>query len=167
MLRRLLVRGSEGFTLIELLVVVSIISILSFTVVTNLSSARGKARDAKRMNDISEIDKAIALYQANGNTTPAMPASSGEQGFTALLAANGPLKGNNYLPAQAEVNDPLNGANNWPKYKFKGTVTNGQFNYALCAKLESPTDSAKQWFVDQNGATFMTDEVSANTACGN
>ena len=143
-------KNGAGFTLIELLVVVSIIAILSFTVVTNLSSARAKARDAKRTSDISEIDKAIALYQANGNTTPAMPATKGAQGFTDLLAATGPLKTNNYLPTAANVVDPTA----TQSYEYMGTTVGGQFNYALCAKLEVPADSTKPWFVDQNGATF-------------
>ncbi|MCX6785799.1 MAG: type II secretion system protein [Candidatus Komeilibacteria bacterium] len=42
-------RNRKGFTLIELLVVIAIIGLLSSLAVVNLNSARGKARDAKRL----------------------------------------------------------------------------------------------------------------------
>lgn len=52
----------RGFTLIELLVVIAIIGILSSVVVTSLNSARKKARDARRVDDIKQIQLALDLY---------------------------------------------------------------------------------------------------------
>lgn len=57
----------NGFTLIELLVVISIISLLSSVVLSSLSSARTKARDARRMSDLGQINKAIILYADSNN----------------------------------------------------------------------------------------------------
>ncbi len=160
MLRKLVRTGSEGFTLIELLVVVSIIAILSFTVVTNLNSARGKARDAKITSDLSEVDKALVLYDANDDATP-LPALTGKDGFTALVgdADQTTALRPKYIPAKAKVKHPLS-----PdfEYQFKGSKVAGVINYSLCAKLENApaSDPTKFFFIVQNGASFMAADAS-------
>lgn len=45
----------SGFTLIELLVVISVISLLSSVVLSSLSGVRARARDAKRIQHITEL----------------------------------------------------------------------------------------------------------------
>ena len=60
--------SARGFTLIELLVVIAIIGILSAVVLTSLNSARVKARDARRVSDISQMQLALELdYDKNGS----------------------------------------------------------------------------------------------------
>jgi type II secretion system protein G len=53
----------RGFTLIELLVVISIIGMLSSVVLSSLNDARAKARDARRMSDIKQIQNALEMYR--------------------------------------------------------------------------------------------------------
>lgn len=65
----------RAFTLIELLVVIAIIALLSSIVLTSLNASRAKARDAKRVSDLREVEKALELY-ANENNG-AYPATSG------------------------------------------------------------------------------------------
>ncbi len=55
-------KSKRGFTLIELLVVISIIGLLSSVVLAALSNARGTARDARRLSDLTQIRNALFLY---------------------------------------------------------------------------------------------------------
>lgn len=60
-----------GFTLVELLVVISIISLLSSIVFSSISSARSKARDARRITDMKQITTALYLYYDKNGFYPA------------------------------------------------------------------------------------------------
>jgi general secretion pathway protein G len=64
-------RKQKGFTLIELLVVIAIIGLLSTLAVVALNNARMKARDAKRVSDIKQIQTAVELYYNDAGGYPA------------------------------------------------------------------------------------------------
>jgi len=61
----------EGFTLIELLVVIAIIGLLATLAVVAFGSARGKARDARRVADMNAVLKAMASADLDGNNATA------------------------------------------------------------------------------------------------
>ncbi len=54
--------SAKGFTLIELLVVIAIIALLSGVILASLTTARMKARDARRVSDFRQITIALELY---------------------------------------------------------------------------------------------------------
>jgi prepilin-type N-terminal cleavage/methylation domain-containing protein len=60
----------KGFTLIELLVVVAIIGLLATMSIVALNSARARARDAKRVADIKQIQTALELYYNDKGVYP-------------------------------------------------------------------------------------------------
>ncbi|HVY67863.1 MAG TPA: type II secretion system protein [Patescibacteria group bacterium] len=73
--------GETGFTLIELLVVISIIGLLSSVILVSLNGARLKARDARRISDMRQLETALDLYYQNHSVYPTQdpntPDSSG------------------------------------------------------------------------------------------
>ena len=63
-------RENRGFTLIELLVVISIIGLLSSVVLASLNGARQKARVAKRLSDLNQVQLALENYYSTNNAYP-------------------------------------------------------------------------------------------------
>ncbi len=71
--------NQKGFTLIEMLVVIAIVGLLSSVVVVGLGGAREKARDARRIADIRQIQNALEVEYLN---------ATGYKGTLAELTAN-------------------------------------------------------------------------------
>lgn len=67
---------NRAFTLIELLVVIAIIGLLSSVVLASLNDARMKARDAKRLSDMHQLQNALELYYTTYNQYPRSPGGS-------------------------------------------------------------------------------------------
>ncbi len=83
-------KRQKGFTLIELLVVIAIIGLLSTLAVVALTSARAKARDAKRISDVKQVQTALELYYADkGGDYPPTQAALGEPTTAAVLCSLG------------------------------------------------------------------------------
>ena len=84
-------KDKKAFTLIELLVVIAIIGLLSTLSVIALNSARAKARDAKRISDVKQMQVALEMYYNDMATYPdTVPAggaiaSDGTVGSTTFL----------------------------------------------------------------------------------
>ncbi len=136
-------KSKKGFTLIELLVVVSIISLLSSVLLVAFSSARSKARDARRRSDLAQIAKALELYYDQNNTykVSGYGYQGGGEGWF------GWEPGINYLKSVARglmdagflsnptVDDP--DSSRWPGYIIY--LCNNSQSYSISATLENPT----------------------------
>jgi len=63
-------RFLKGFTLIELLMVITIISVLTLLATYSYNNVQIKARDAKRKQDVKNVQKALQLYFDDKDTYP-------------------------------------------------------------------------------------------------
>ncbi len=120
----------KGFTLVELLAVIAIIGILASVVLASLSTARRKARDARRVADIKQLQLAVELYADSSGIYPS------------LLSSLVPT----YIPV--EPKDPIGSVS----YRYVGLlVGNLCVSYHLGANLEDKTNSALTGDVDNAG----------------
>jgi len=62
--------NKKGFTLIELLVVIAVIGLLATIVLVSLNTARQKARDARRLQEIRQLQLALDMYYDQNGTYP-------------------------------------------------------------------------------------------------
>jgi len=96
---------NKGFTLIELLVVISIIGLLSSVVLASVNTARSKARDSKRIQDLKQLQNAVELYRLQNNQYPPAAGWNGQvtSGTCALVGSGGWLQSNtaNWIPGLA------------------------------------------------------------------
>lgn len=63
--------SSTGFTLIELIIVMVIISILTMLISGNFLNSLQKGRDARRKNDVTQIQRALEIYYEDYRRYPA------------------------------------------------------------------------------------------------
>ncbi|MCP6720205.1 MAG: type II secretion system GspH family protein [Patescibacteria group bacterium] len=61
--------NNKGFTLIEMLVVIAIIGLLSSTILIGLGNARTRARDARRISDLRQVQNGLENHYVESNQT--------------------------------------------------------------------------------------------------
>lgn len=109
-------KQTSGFTLIELLVVIAIIGILASVVMSSLNAARSKARDAKRIAEMRQIEIALEAYYADNGSYP--NGCAGSTGVTFNIGY-GVVNWSNILPSSyisTMPSDPLNIATEYGYY---------------------------------------------------
>lgn len=120
----MILKNKNGFTLIELLVVLVIIGILASLTIASLGTGRTKARDARRVSDIGQLQVALEEYRNDEGTYP--PTSSLAIAGQPLV---GPISGRTFLASIPANPTPWN----------EGVCTDGS-NY-----IYSQTDSGTSY----------------------
>ncbi|MDB4992283.1 MAG: gspG [Parcubacteria group bacterium] len=118
-------KQNRAFTLIELLVVIAIIGLLSSVVLASLNSARSKARDARRISDLHQIQTALETYYDKVGSYPPYGTTFVTDDLTVLVP--------NYIPAfprDPSVQTALGGTD------YRYSSAGGTAGYAILAFLE-------------------------------
>lgn len=141
--RKILIKN-RGFTLIELLVVIAIIGTLASVILISINSARAKSRDAQRIHDLGEMQKAIELYYDKYLTYP-RPCTS--PGFTYAVTSftsgwntclEPVLKNEGFIPFLPR--DPTNNGSIMvvsTGYTYRYEVDSTGQSYDILARLET------------------------------
>ncbi len=98
---------SNGFTLIELLVVIIIIGILAAVITGNFFTSLKKGRDARRKEDLGQIQRALEMYYEDKKAYPTAAASVGFP-FSAKFCETSSCAGEK-IYMQKVPNDPTGG----------------------------------------------------------
>lgn len=123
-------KNKKGFTLIELLVVVAIIGLLSTLSILALNTARARARDAKRVADVRQMQTALEMYF---NDMGVYPVTASVTAGSVISTANG-----TYLRQVPTPPTPVDGSNCGtaaPNYTYFYTASagaGGSYTIAYC-----------------------------------
>jgi len=144
-------KGKKGFTLIEMLIVITIIALLASLILVGMGGARQKARDARRIADLHNVQNALELYFSKNGMYPTSIAN-----WDALITAlTGAGVGISQVPK-----DPLNNTTYYYRYGADSTGT----DYVLGAQLEQCDIALKS---DTDGTVYSIDCSDNNATCAN
>lgn len=115
---------SKGFTLIELLVVIAIIGLLASVIIASLSTVQAKARDARRMEDLNSLQKALALYSSNAGTYPIQEVAA------TLVNASG--AGLSLINSEAMSTMPKDPTDPTYTYKYSSNAIGTTYTLSFC-----------------------------------
>jgi len=128
--------NKAAFTLIELLVVIAIIGLLATIAVISLNNARAKARDAKRVADIKQVQTALELFYNDQGRYP--NTTEFTSGSIYSTSTNGTTTYMQTIPA---ASNPPDGTCVTSQNEFKYVASNDGTSYAVGYCLGGVTGS--------------------------
>jgi prepilin-type N-terminal cleavage/methylation domain-containing protein len=143
--------SKKGFTLIELMVVVAIIALLTGIVTVNLTKSRGKARDAKRVSDLGQLQLALELVFDRCNQYPQVNPMIATISTATVCTKNGTqISINTFISTIPVQQSAGSGDTTYYRYGTNIPYAAGSTDYVLATRLENPSE-------------VLTDDVDATT----
>ncbi|MDE2040947.1 MAG: type II secretion system protein [Patescibacteria group bacterium] len=134
------IRSRSGFTLIELLMVIVIIALLTSVILSSLANSKGKARDGKRISDISQIQLSLEQYFDRCNVyPPTIDPSNSLYTDPNQCSANPGILMSSFISTMPTPPSGSSLAQSQYDYAYNSTRT----DYALHAVLENTNDAVK------------------------
>ncbi len=147
---------SRAFTLIEMLVVIGIIALLSGIILVSLNSSRAKARDAKRISDIAQIQLSLEQYFDRCQQYPANITD-----LTAPCATNSSITLGTFI---SKIPTPPSGGSVTQTAYDYAVNTTGYGDFVLHATFEGPNVATKDGLhaAPSWASSFNCDDSSAS-----
>jgi len=119
----------RGFSILELFIAIAIISILAAMTFVLFSSAQERARDTKRFEQVTQIQKALDLYYVSHTAFPVFSDGitiTGEDAFSDALIAE------NVMPAvPPDPQHPIR------TYVYTSNASGGTYTLSFCLESDS------------------------------
>lgn len=145
--------SNKGFSLVELLVVITIIAILSVAAYTAVGGQTIKAKNSRRMQDVSTIQQALEIYYAENGAYP-NSLSAGDAVNTNHRKVDDTVLGKKYISNMPT--DPWSTSTKKVYYYYD--VLTGNKQYQIAATIEGETSNTA--FVAGNGDALLKDKAS-------
>ena len=113
-----IINKKYGFSLIELLVVISIIGVLTAVLMINFVGARERSRDAKKIQDLTNLKNALRMYY---NDNQAYPSPGASNCFNCLNTAIG----SSYLVGISDIGYSYSAASDGNGFVIKSSLESG------------------------------------------
>jgi general secretion pathway protein G len=125
----------RGFTILELLVVIAIIAILASAILVSLNGTQEKARDTRRMEDLSSLQKALQLYMIGNGHYPVQTSTTTLSGTDPVMDA--------LIASGAIGSTPKDPSSPISDYTYISNTMGNEYWLGFCLETDSIANHAK------------------------